>query len=90
MAKTPKKRCKNCLYWVSKICHNPHIRIGESLADRCKGCKKDIWLNNEGADVGKNVRDMEEIVRKVIMSMFLQTGKNFCCCHWKSKYEGVT
>ena len=68
---------------------NRHIRIGHALSDRCSGCKSDIWLNNEGCDVGSNVVEMEETIKKVLASTFLQTGKNFWCKHWRSKYEGV-
>ena len=86
---TPKRRCKNCRFWENRICINKHIRIGHALADRCGGCKKDIFLNNEGCDVGSNVVEMEEIIKKVLDSVFLQTGKSFGCIHWISKYEGV-
>ena len=84
-----KRRCKNCFWWKNKICHNEHIRIGAKLVDRCKGCKSDIWLNNEGVEVGSNIVEMEEIIKKVLESVILQTGKDFWCKHWKSKYEGV-
>lgn len=86
---TLRKRCKNCLYWENRICHNKHMRIGFYLRDRCKGCKSDIWLDNEGVDVGSSVVEMEEIIDKVLKSVFLRTGKNFWCKHWKSKYEGI-
>lgn len=89
--KPPKKRCKSCHHWQSRICHNKHIRIGDALeGDACEGCKKDAWVTCDGIDAGKDVEDMDRIINEIMKFMFLRTEKNFCCVHWKSKYEGIS
>lgn len=83
------RKCKNCKHWEGEsdgyggICYNKYMQVGEPMGDKSK--KKSIRLSDEGADVGKDVDDMEKIIKKVTEALWLETDKNFGCIHWKGK-----
>ena len=77
------KKCKTCKWRDDGECTNKHFLIGDNK--RCKGCGADVWLNDEGADVGKDLDEMEKIINEVREGLWVETDENFGCIHWEKK-----
>ena len=71
------KKCKTCKHWDYGECEHPKMDV------TTYGKKKGVWLNDGGADVGRNVEEMEMIIDKVRDALWLQTHRNFCCINWE-------